>query len=945
MPWFPDLGYDGDLILSNVSGEIIIGDKIERLSSVARIKVDVECPQFILDLNLKSSLNESQSILWAFLTFGSEYSDITATAEIKTHTAIPDLTVGVNPEILYSIANKCEIEITAYLTQNYQANLSGSALINSFSYSFLDDGRGEGLPYQFIDVYTTVLCESGFCLNLQDLTSTCHLHSNVNNKFICDYALKSDCEIISNTTADLYIGNVYEIRSYCHISTNCDGNLVHGGFSELNSIENISTSCDGYLNIGKAQPLSYVNHFDLIQSNVNNLIELDTSSVYLFATGNIYTNQVGEINLGLDEELSSVVDILSAASGNIILGTTEILSSNCELISEITAELIIGDIDELNANCVIESDVTDIYGLDSFTTIFIESSCLITTDSNVGLTTGIITDLQSVCEFSSYIEDALLKAGLDKYISSTCDIKSQVTGNIIPGVIEMLSSTNISTSGSGALIVLGVDEYLSGIINITSNLDGNFILTDNIENLSGIINITSNLDGNILNGVNEYLSSVCELTTNSSSNFSNGLNEWFESTCSIKSSLFSFIDLGINENLSVNCIPSVATSAELTFGKDEYLSGNLHISSNVDSDISLGIITYISSSVIIHDEINIPELKIGDITDLNSTVNIITQFNGSLSFGIAKSLVGHLDISTSVSNFILVGRDEYFSSLCLISSHGIAELTLGKYERLDANCLIESSYIAAKLGIAFYLSNAECLISTLIRDGILSNKINISSQTNIISNLVQNLHDYTFEVISNNRVRKFTYDLPVTFAKVVINSNLNKSMIPFGSEYIADNIPLDNSFIDVLFRDDYEPDYYRYLYRRVLDKSTWPPIVLTRLMLDPENAQYFRCDGDDVNLHNYNLYSLQNDDLLLLNYLLEYRNTKNTNHRDTIYNNLSSNLSRMIYIYLDVKLYDDNSKYPADISMSAQGDILENCFEVYLVENIFNQISKSWAWS
>jgi len=248
------------------------------------------------------------------------------------------------------------------------------------------------------------------------------------------------------------------------------------------------------------------------------------------------------------------------------------------------------------------------------------------------------------------------------------------------------------------------------------------------------------------------------------------------------------------------------------------------------------------------------------------------------------------------------------------------------------------------LGAAYNLSNANCEIISNSQ-AYIGNLIRIISTNNLITSNVLNLYDYTFEIIHSDVERKFTYDLPVTFSKVVIRSNLNKSMIPFGSEYISDEIPFDNSFIDVLFRDDYSFDFYRYLYRRDIERETWPSTVLTRLMLDPLNSQYFRCDGNDPNLHIYNLYALQSDDLLMIDKLLLYRNNQVTNYENINYNDLSTNLSKMIYIYLDVKIHDNNSKYLPGISMSGQGDVLEACFEIYLVENIFNQILRTGTWS
>lgn len=216
----------------------------------------------------------------------------------------------------------------------------------------------------------------------------------------------------------------------------------------------------------------------------------------------------------------------------------------------------------------------------------------------------------------------------------------------------------------------------------------------------------------------------------------------------------------------------------------------------------------------------------------------------------------------------------------------------------------------------------------------------ISSNNIIISNSQVN-YDYSFSVNNYSGVRNFTADLPDIFAKNVTSSHLNNTYIPFNNLKITDILSYDKSFINVLFDDQFSDTTYRYMYREVIDKTEWNDKILTRLMINPYNAHYYRCDGDDPTIYIHNLYNLQNDDIQMIDVLFNYRTTKILNFNNIIYSNLTTNLSKMIYNYLSIVVNDDFSNYDFNVTMSAPGDLLELMFETYLVENIFKRITKN----
>jgi hypothetical protein len=920
-------GYNGDLIVSQVTGELLIGDSIELLSASAIIESFVSEPSPYTIIYLSSNINDTQTITWGELTYGEGIVDISSTCDIKTHTSIPDMIVGIDPEVLYVDDHFIYSNVYGSLTQNYMEIFSGNVRICSEVYLFMDDGISYPLPYQFIHIYSNVEVDSGFCINLQDLSANCNILSNSNNTdLICEYDLKSLCEIQTNILSNLYVGTISNLSSTCHIESKVDNSIIvlGGELVELSSSIYIDTSSDGILYLGITNILSCDDcSKTIIKSNVENIYPLSTNLIFLFSTNICQINiNNPEIIFGENEFLSSSCIIQSNLSSNIILGRDEILSSSNDVYTNIhNTDLTLGINENLSSLCNFSLDIT---GIELFVETFSELNGNISINSNAYSDTiviGEITNLSSNCFIESNIYSDL-NLGIINDLYGNIVIKSETYGLLDLGVIELLSTSHITTSHISSLMVYGIDENLNSVSHSTTNVISNLSI-GNEENLSANnLLIQSNLqDTNLI--IIEY--------------------QWFTSTIDIKSNVDGFMDLGVHENISSNENIISEILADLTIGHVEELNGNCNISIQDIADIKLGIDTELSANGNIISEI-LANLEIGGEVSLNSNHFIVSEVNGDISFGVNTPLSAHLTISTQTDNFILYGNNEYIAALISINTNAIATLFLGNEENISSNCNIHTNSTCGALGLAYNLSNANCEIISNSQ-AYIGNLIGIISNNNLITSNVLNLYDYTFEIIHNDVERKFTYDLPVTFSKVVIRSNLNKSMIPFGSEYISDEIPFDNSFIDVLFRDDYNFDFYRYLYRRDIERETWPSIVLTRLMLDPLNSQYFRCDGNDPNLHIYNLYALQSDDLLMIDKLLLYRNNQVTNYENINYNDLTTNLSKMIYIYLDVKIHDNNSKYLPGISMSGQGDVLEACFEVYLVENIFNQILRTGTWS
>ncbi len=181
------------------------------------------------------------------------------------------------------------------------------------------------------------------------------------------------------------------------------------------------------------------------------------------------------------------------------------------------------------------------------------------------------------------------------------------------------------------------------------------------------------------------------------------------------------------------------------------------------------------------------------------------------------------------------------------------------------------------------------------------------------------------------------------FNHFVINSKISKYRVPPPVD-IPETYLGENSFIDMLFNNAYECDSYEYRYTTEENPFCIPRVASTRLQVYPGSSQYLTLDPDGANIFN-----LQADDFATLDALLAYRNdgtaltiTDSTSISfDTtaviLYATLdvlSTELSKMIYLYLVLKLYNRFEEYNNE-SLISTGGLIQTCYESYLVDQYF----------
>lgn len=186
------------------------------------------------------------------------------------------------------------------------------------------------------------------------------------------------------------------------------------------------------------------------------------------------------------------------------------------------------------------------------------------------------------------------------------------------------------------------------------------------------------------------------------------------------------------------------------------------------------------------------------------------------------------------------------------------------------------------------------------------------------------------------------------FNRFVIGSQMNKEIVSPPVDLNILYLP-NNSFIEMLFNDDYSKTDYGYKYRYATVSET-PRAALRRLQIYPASWKYLLMDstGD-------NIFGLQAEDLTMLNAMLAYRkgatsttqfqfvdststmlvDSTGTYTLYTSYNSLTSELSKLIYLYLRLKVLDDFSLYN-NTTIVSSGGLLETCFEAYLLETFFD---------
>jgi len=176
----------------------------------------------------------------------------------------------------------------------------------------------------------------------------------------------------------------------------------------------------------------------------------------------------------------------------------------------------------------------------------------------------------------------------------------------------------------------------------------------------------------------------------------------------------------------------------------------------------------------------------------------------------------------------------------------------------------------------------------------------------------------------------------------VISSVVNKYEVPV--PVTVDEIFLTpGTVVELLFADTFSSSTYTYLYKEE-DRASWPVLTRQRLMLYPSSKYYIPSPTGG------NIFNLQGHDFVLLDSLLKYRqdstsltivDSTSVSFVDSIpailyanFETLNTPLSKLIYLYLQLKIYNNYSNYN-NLNLITTGTLLETCFELKLVDEFF----------
>lgn len=187
-------------------------------------------------------------------------------------------------------------------------------------------------------------------------------------------------------------------------------------------------------------------------------------------------------------------------------------------------------------------------------------------------------------------------------------------------------------------------------------------------------------------------------------------------------------------------------------------------------------------------------------------------------------------------------------------------------------------------------------------------------------------------------------ELQSAYGKFLLEATLNPDMID-KPVIIPDIYLTEDSFLNMLFNNNYRQTTYSYLFKEQDPASVVPRIATTRLQIYPGSSVYLIMDSTGSNIFN-----LQPDDFTLLDSLLAFRNDSTSltiidsttvtvfdstsSILSTSFDILTTELSKMIYLYLRLEIYELYAEYDNLQIISTDG-LLETCYETYLIEQFF----------
>ncbi|MCK5019530.1 MAG: hypothetical protein KAS32_20895 [Candidatus Peribacteraceae bacterium] len=155
---------------------------------------------------------------------------------------------------------------------------------------------------------------------------------------------------------------------------------------------------------------------------------------------------------------------------------------------------------------------------------------------------------------------------------------------------------------------------------------------------------------------------------------------------------------------------------------------------------------------------------------------------------------------------------------------------------------------------------------------------------------------------------------------------------------LEDSVPINtNSFIHLLFSNSFSALEYTYLFEEQA-KTYFSKPIRERLGFSSSLIKAYTSTDDSGGI---NLYNLTTEELNMVDNLFYYRTDGTSNFSAVDYTGLESDLSKLIYIYLDFMVNEDFSRLNDSSLISSSDNILHTFFEIY-VTNEAHKLMKNW---
>lgn len=184
-------------------------------------------------------------------------------------------------------------------------------------------------------------------------------------------------------------------------------------------------------------------------------------------------------------------------------------------------------------------------------------------------------------------------------------------------------------------------------------------------------------------------------------------------------------------------------------------------------------------------------------------------------------------------------------------------------------------------------------------------------------------------------------ELQYYFGMFVKKTTLNKDEIPFPVQLNREDLYEDRSFLRLLFDEEWPADYthYYFFYHERACSENWPAIVQTRANIYARTASYWvACDSTAS--FAINIFNLGTEEIAMVDQLLLYRLNPCTYSLSIDFSVLTTNLGKLIWLYLNLKVNEDYSIIDTTTPIASSDSTLENMYEIYLIENVFSFVQE-----